>query len=143
MTDSFYYLGLDFGMRCIGVAVGQTASCHANPIAVLKADQGQPNWCELDALCKEWMVKGFVVGLAQGDGVPLHFQMATRAFAQMLSDRYQLPHYFVDEHYTTYQAKQSLQGKKYKDSRHDDMAAAIILQSFFDSGPIRKKVEDE
>ena len=136
MVD-LYYLGFDFGMRCIGVAVGQTASCHASPIAVLKADQGQPDWQELDALCKEWMVKGFVVGLAGGDGVPLHFQMATRAFAQMLSDRYQLPHYFVDEHDTTRQARQSQQsrqGKKSKDARHDDAAAAIILQSFFDSG---------
>jgi putative Holliday junction resolvase len=137
MIDSLYYLGFDFGMRCIGVAVGQTTSCHASPITVISAKQGEPDWAPIDALCKEWRAQGFVIGLAQGNAVPKDFQAATRLFAQKLTDRYHLPHYFVDEHDTTRQARQSSRTKKSIKARHDDLAAAIILQSFFDSGALR------
>jgi putative Holliday junction resolvase len=131
MGSSTYYLGFDFGMRCIGVAVGQTASCHANPVAIIKAKQGVPNnWAELDKLCEEWMVKGFVVGLAEGNEVPKHFQAATKKFAQALEQRYQLPVHFVDEHYSTQEAKYSNQYKATQKDRHDDVAAAVILQQF-------------
>jgi putative Holliday junction resolvase len=133
MVNLSYYFGFDFGMRCIGVAVGQMASCHANPLVILKAKQGVPDWIALDKLCQEWMVKGFVVGLAEGDHVPKHFQAATKKFAQALQDRYQLPCHFVDEHYTTVEAKKSTHYKGSQDGRLDDIAAAIILQKYLDN----------
>jgi len=133
VNKTAYYFGFDFGMRCIGIAVGQLTSCHANPIAILKAKQGKPDWVVLDKLCQEWMVKGFVIGLAEGDNVPQHFQAATKKFAKALEVRYQLPCYFIDEHYSTVEAKKSTQYKGSSDDRHDDVAAAIILQRFLDN----------
>lgn len=130
MDNSAYYFGFDFGMRCIGVAVGHA---QANPLSILKAQQGKPDWVMLDKLCKEWLVKGFVIGLAEGEQVPQHFQTATKSFAKELEKRYQLPCYFVDEHYTTMEAKRLTVRQKGKNQRHDAIAAAIILQQFLDN----------
>ena len=75
MDKSSYILGFDFGMRCIGVAIGQTLSTQAKPLAILKAKQGKPDWSLLDKLCEEWMVKGFVVGYPDGEQVPQFFNL--------------------------------------------------------------------
>lgn len=133
MIKAGYYLGFDFGMRCIGVAIGQTTSQNAQPLTILKAQQGVPDWKIIDKLCEEWLVKGFVIGLAEGDAVPLHFQQATKDFAQLLEQHYSLPCYFIDEHFSTAAAKEQVKGQSKKAQRHDDVAAAIILQSFFNA----------
>ena len=130
MDKSSYILGFDFGMRCIGVAIGQTLSTQAKPLAILKAKQGKPDWSLLDKLCEEWMVKGFVVGYPDGEQVPQFFQSAIVAFVESLKDRYQLSVHLVDEHYTTQEARQRSMDQKSKSKRHDDVAAAIILESW-------------
>ncbi|MDH5216447.1 MAG: Holliday junction resolvase RuvX, partial [Gammaproteobacteria bacterium] len=37
-------LGFDFGMKRIGVAIGQTITATARPLDVLPALNGAPNW---------------------------------------------------------------------------------------------------
>lgn len=126
-----YLLGFDFGMKCIGVAVGSALNPQAKPLQVIKANHGTPSWKTIDDLCAEWWVKGFVVGVADGEQVPQQFKKATLSFIYALKERYQLPVYLVDEHYTTQEARQRLQQMQSKQQRHDDIAAAIILESYF------------
>lgn len=47
-------LGFDFGLKRIGVAVGQTLTKSANPVTTLAAQQGQPDWHALDKLIINW-----------------------------------------------------------------------------------------
>ena len=56
-------LGFDFGTKSIGVAVGQTITATASPLAALKARDGVPDWNQLEQLLKEWQPEQVVVGL--------------------------------------------------------------------------------
>ncbi|MBT5701472.1 MAG: Holliday junction resolvase RuvX, partial [Gammaproteobacteria bacterium] len=47
-------MGFDFGMGKIGVAVGQRITGTANPLTILKARDGIPNWAQLEKLIQEW-----------------------------------------------------------------------------------------
>ena len=55
-------LGFDFGMRRIGVAVGQAAIRSASSLAVVER-RNAVDWSVLDKLVREWRPERFVVGL--------------------------------------------------------------------------------
>ena len=46
-------LGFDFGLARIGVATGQTLTKTATPLTILKAQQGQPDWTQVEQLVRE------------------------------------------------------------------------------------------
>ena len=56
-------LGFDFGTKSIGVAVGQQLTGSARPLAALKAQDGTPDWLQIERLLKEWQPDFVVVGL--------------------------------------------------------------------------------
>lgn len=56
-------LGFDFGMKRIGVAVGQTVTKTARPLTVIQAAQGIPQWDALSKLIKTWQPDALVVGI--------------------------------------------------------------------------------
>ena len=48
-------LGVDFGLKNIGIAVGQTVTGHGNGLTTLKAKNGNPvDWLELKALIDDY-----------------------------------------------------------------------------------------
>ena len=56
-------LGIDYGSKQIGVAVGQVITGQARELCVLKAQNGVPDWQKVEALIKEWQPDAIVVGL--------------------------------------------------------------------------------
>ena len=56
-------LGFDFGTKRIGVAVGQTITCTANPLATVRASDGRPDWSAINALIDVWTPAAIVVGM--------------------------------------------------------------------------------
>ena len=50
-------------MKNIGVAVGQELTHTANPLTVIKAREGIPNWDQIQALIDEWQPQQLIVGL--------------------------------------------------------------------------------
>ena len=62
-TLSGTILSFDFGMKHIGVAVGDTASQTAQPLTRLNATDGIPRWDQIAMLISEWAVVGIVVGI--------------------------------------------------------------------------------
>ena len=55
-------ISFDFGLRNIGVAVGNCRLGTTQPLAVLKARDGQPDWQALTNLVSEWQPERLVVG---------------------------------------------------------------------------------
>src|SRR5690606_37428894 len=55
-------LGFDVGARRIGVAVGNTVSGTARPIAMVAARDEGPDWDAVSALVREWRPDRLVVG---------------------------------------------------------------------------------
>ncbi len=129
-------LAFDFGTRQIGVAIGQTLLGSANPLTVLKARDGVPNWSQIEDLLKKWQPDQLLVGLPLNmDDSESEFCARTRKFARRLHGRFGLQVSMVDERLSTFEAKQIIreQGKRqgsYRDQPIDDLAAVMILKSW-------------
>jgi putative Holliday junction resolvase len=132
-------LGFDFGEKRLGVAVGETATRLAHPVATLA---GEATAARLDAVARlvaEWRPAGFVVGLPRhADGGPHEVARLAGKFARRLEARFGLPVAFVDETLTSADAESRLReaGARGRDrSALDAHAAALILQSYLDELP--------
>lgn len=126
-----YYLGFDFGLKYIGIAIGQTISKTSNPVSILDVSAGI-DWQSITSLIKEWSPSGLVVGVPlTADGKTTDLLEAIERFSRQLSNRYHLPVYHIDEHLSSHAAKDLLnQSPQRKIDRLDDAAAAVILQTW-------------
>jgi putative holliday junction resolvase len=126
-------LAFDFGLRRIGVAVGQAITLSANPLPVLIAERGEPKWDQIAQLIAQWQPGALLVGLPfKMNGGEQAISFAARKFAVELQKRFQLPVHLVDERLTTREAKRRLveSGIKLKDYPIDSYAAKLILESW-------------
>ena len=55
-------MAFDFGLRQIGVAVGNCLLGTTQPLPILKAKDGQPDWQALTESGREWQPDLLVVG---------------------------------------------------------------------------------
>ena len=126
-------LGFDFGMRRIGVAIGQTITSTARPLDVLPALNGAPNWEDVSRLIEEWKPQALVVGqpLAM-DGSSSDITKAAKRFGNRLNGRYHLPVYSMDERLSSREAESMQRDGEAQTQSIDSIAAAIILQSWLE-----------
>ncbi len=129
-------IAFDFGMKRIGMAIGQTLTQTARPLITLHAKDGTPNWHELEKLMKKWRPDALVVGIPLNmDGTEQPISQHARAFANLLKDQYNLPVFEMDERLTTKDARERLfaEGgyKALQDGQVDQVAAQLILQNWF------------
>lgn len=126
-------LGFDFGMRKIGIAIGQLVTKTANPLTVLSAVDGVPKWDQIHDLIDLWNVDALVVGIPLNmDGTEQPITQSAKRFANKLRHRFQLPVFEVDERLTTVEAKREMKKENLskKNRRMDSYAAKIILESW-------------
>jgi putative holliday junction resolvase len=127
-------LAFDFGLRRIGVAVGQTITQSATPLPVLAAQKGRPDWQEISELINLWQPSALLVGLPyQMDGGEQAISFAARQFARELKARFNLPVHLTDERLTTREAKRRLAESGLKPQNYppiDSFAAKLILESW-------------
>ncbi len=128
-------LGFDYGTQRIGVAFGQSLTGTAQPVCVLKARDGIPDWAEIESLIAEWRPNLFVVGLPYNlDGSESDLMVRAVKFANRLNGRFNKPSYGMDERLSSVEAAEQIleenRGSK-KRAAIDDIAAQIILQNWF------------
>lgn len=131
-------LGFDFGMKHIGVAVGQTITRTANPLTSLKALDGIPKWDEIAKIITTWNAQALVLGIPLNmDGTEQPITAAAKKFGNRLEAQFKLPVHRVDERLTTVEAKQQLfdsSGYKALDKASiDSYSAKLILESWLQS----------
>ena len=81
-----YVLAFDFGLRHIGVAVGQSVTKTASPLTTLNANQGTPKWSEVSTVIEEWQPATLLVGLPLNmDDSESEMSGLARAFADKLA----------------------------------------------------------
>lgn len=133
-------LGFDFGMKRIGVAVGQMVTRSANPLITIHAKDGIPNWDDIKSLILEWNVDTLVVGIPYNmDGSEQLMTYASRKFANRLKTKFALPVFLIDERLTTIEAKHMLHEFKIKaPEKIDQYAAKIILENYMN--PLDKEI---
>lgn len=119
-------LGIDFGRKKIGLAVGIDKA--ALPFGIIENKQGIV--AEIRNLCCQEKIDRIVVGLPLNlNGTEGEAAERARRFGKNLEHEIGLGIYFWDERLTTVEAKEKQGGGK----RKDDVAAAIMLQSYLDS----------
>jgi putative Holliday junction resolvase len=105
-------LAFDFGLRRIGVAVGQTVTRSASPVGVVSNGSSGPDWLRIESLIKEWGAARLVVGMPRNvDGSPSEISGAVDAFMTGL-ERFSLPVESTDERYSSSEAQQMLLVKR-------------------------------
>ena len=133
-------LGFDYGTKQIGVAVGQVVTGQARELCVLKAQNGVPDWQQIEALMREWQPDALVVGLPLNmNGTPSDMSARAEKFARQLHGRFKLPVHTHDERLTTFEAKgeRLRQGQRggYRDRPVDALAAALLLEGWLSDHP--------
>ncbi len=133
-------LGFDFGLRRIGVAVGQCTTRTASALQTV-AHGDAPDWAALDRLVKEWKPAAFVVGLPLDlSGEETDTSRAARRFGSSLAERYAVPLHYFDERMTSRAAESRFaelraggHARRKHAARLDAMAAQIILENWLQS----------
>ena len=133
-----FVLGIDFGQKRIGLAVGQTLTQTARAHSTVA--NNQQFWHELTAVIKEWQISQIVIGLPLDmDGEEQEITRQVKNFGKKLQQQYNLPIDYVDERLSSYEAERQFKTKRANQlakSKHksqiDAMAAEIILQSWLD-----------
>ena len=119
-------MGFDFGMKRIGVAVGQKVTQTASGLTVVQACDGIPRWEQLDKLILDWQPEKFIVGLPLNmDGSKSEMSQKAHKFSRRMSSRYNIPSEMFDERLTSFEARE------HEEKTHiDAIAARLILESW-------------
>ncbi len=133
-------LGLDLGQRRVGVAVCDSAGTVATPVETLvrSGDTGRDLRAIADRV-RDWEAEIVVVGLPRSlDGSEGPAAQAARAETKRLGRFLGVPVVSYDERLTTVIAERRLMEQQVKGRARrdvvDQVAAAVILQSWIDAG---------
>ena len=122
-------LAFDFGLKRIGVAVGEPELRTAHPLAGIAA----PGFDAIARLVLEWRPGLLVVGLPVAERGAHPLASRVERFARQLEGRFRLPVALVDERFSSVEAESRLRGAKKK--AVDSVAAQLILEQYFDEQP--------
>ena len=128
-------MSFDYGTEKIGIAIGQSISSTAEPLTIIRAKDGIPNWSEITGLTESWRPNYFVVGLPYNlDGSDSKLLQRALKFAKRLNGRFNIPTFGIDESLSSKAAAEKFKAGNPKNSVRneiDDVAAQIILETWF------------
>jgi len=128
-------MAFDFGLRQIGVATGNCLLGTTQPLPILLARDGVPDWRTLAELVDEWGPDILIVGDPLNmDGSDSALSERARKFARRLHGRLGLPVDMTDERLSSFEAKSNRreQGHRgdFKRQPIDSYAAELILRTW-------------
>jgi putative Holliday junction resolvase len=139
------FLGIDFGTKHIGLAVGDTDTGIASPAGTIRPQGGEAERVRavLNA-AQDFEIDAFVLGL------PVHMDdtegeqaKVTRRFGDALAKATGKAVFYWDERLSSRAARALLQPsgltRRKKKNVEDSVAAQVILQEFLDAGDARSE----
>ena len=133
-------LALDYGVKKMGMALGNTITQTARAFDILAMNNGQPDWDNLIGIIKVWGVAQVVVGLPLNmDGTSSMLSKRSHKFARRLAHRIMEQHLPVtvslcDERLTSIEAREIAWDNGWiKNERDpiDDISACILMSTYF------------
>lgn len=133
-------LGIDYGVKRVGLAVSDPTGMLAGPLETLKRRPGKrPPVHRVAEIAREHEAAAVVVGLPLGlDGEENDWCREVRSFGEALGTRIGVPVHFVDERMTSVMAEKAIRQsglgllKRREKERVDRAAAVLILQRWLD-----------
>lgn len=131
-----FILSFDFGIKYIGVAIGQKITKTARPLTSIFVNSKKNKWKTVFECIDIWSPSIIVVGYPYSDVFCNDFLLKeVNKFISDLSSRYSVPIFIVDEGLSTWKAKKNffLFRNKRKDyfSSVNAMSASILLEQWF------------
>lgn len=131
-------LAFDYGLKQIGVAIGNCQFATTEALSILRAKEGIPDWGEIEKLISEWKPDILLVGLPLNmDGSDSDMCERANKFARRLHGRFGVEVDMIDERLSSREAKSRLkdQGHRgdYTKNPADSVAAELILETWFSS----------
>lgn len=134
------YLGVDYGRKRIGLALG---TIYPKVFGVLQTEDDSIE--KIEAICKKEEVKKIIIGLptrSQGEAGTLAEEI--KEFAKKVYEKTAIPVFFEEEKFTSSFAAAELKSAGQKVTREsgkvDQMAAAMILEQFINKEKELEKV---
>ncbi|AYN24919.1 Holliday junction resolvase RuvX [Buchnera aphidicola] len=129
-------IAFDFGLKNIGVAVGENLLKKGRALNKLSAKNGSPNWNNIKDLLKIWKPKYLVVGLPLNiDGTKQDMTKKAEKFAYLLKCKFNIFVDLHDERLSTKEARSLTFNKNgfkaLKKEKIHSIAAVVILESWF------------
>ena len=134
MSD-YFYLGIDFGIKKTGIAIGQMITKKSRPLKIIYDNYLE----EITLITNEWNIKKIIVGFPASDTKRENkIQTEIRCFSNELKKIIDpnIEIILFDESSSSDMAKESFKEMrvkgvtKKKNSNYDDISASIILQSW-------------
>ena len=112
-----YILAFDYGLKRIGIAIGNTLTATATSLTTMTQTDKGPDWREVDEMISNWEPDSLLLGLPQDNtnsGKLLCDKI--KKFGQQLQTRYDLPLSYIDESLPSIEAEAAL--KQARQSGH-------------------------
>lgn len=129
------YLGIDFGLKRIGLAISDKQGKMVFPYKTIIKKDNEQLFSELQKIFIKEKIQAIVVGLPQG--LNGEFTLSTRQvlnFIHRLNKISSLPVYTINESLSTEEANEKLKKAKVPPKKRksilDQQAAVIILENF-------------
>ena len=143
INKDYLYMGIDFGSKKIGFAIGQLITAKSSPLGIVINKNNQVNWTDIKPLIEKWKPNVIIVGYP--------YALKKNKFLESLDNFIQdLTHMYKDtiqvsvfsEVLSTEETKElyaNIRKSDYnigKKENLDDLSASIILESWFNENMI-------
>lgn len=144
-------LALDFGVKKMGMALGNSLTKDARPFDILAMNNGQPDWENLLGIIDTWEINEVLVGLPLNmDGTDSMLSKRAAKFARRLSHRLGERHsttkvFMYDERLTSKEARQLAWERGWITHERepiDNICACILIDGYFYAPSLAKYVSN-
>jgi putative Holliday junction resolvase len=143
INKDYLYMGIDFGSKKIGFAIGQLITAKSSPLGIVINKNNQVNWADIQHLVEKWKPNVIIVGYP--------YALKKNKFLESLDNFIKdLTYMYKDtiqvsvfsEVLSTEESKElyaNIRKSDYNISKKDnldDLSASIILESWFNENMI-------
>lgn len=143
INKDYLYMGIDFGSKKIGFAIGQLITAKSSPLGIVINKNNQVNWADIQHLVEKWKPNVIIVGYP--------YALKKNKFLESLDNFIKdLTYMYKDtiqvsvfsEVLSTEETKElyaNVRKSDYNISKKDnldDLSASIILESWFNENMI-------
>jgi len=136
MPEAITVMAFDYGIRRIGVAIGNSLTQTSQALPVITQTQTSQGFEAIQKLLVKWQPARLAVGLpVHPDGAEHAMTAKARRFGQQLQGRFALPVAWVDERYTSAVLENEPNLAPQAKDQLDSHAACLILEQYFQENP--------
>ena len=143
ISKDHLYMGIDFGDKKIGFAIGQFITKKSTPIKIVSNYKNQVNWADIQEIISSWKPNVIIIGYPYSKKKGMLIKKLDK-FIEDLNDKYKdsIQVLTFSEVLSTEESKtiySDMRKSNYKINQKvnlDDLSASIILQSWFNENMV-------